>query len=151
MLLATLSEENRALTEAYFMKRPVVTALFLCAVATLSGCPIYNHEDAGCYHSSDCAPGFVCDVRSGDCYQPSSSNSCSRPQDCAVDATCGRAAECIAGDCSFPGTGCVSGYTCDSSSGVWACVPSGSAGSAEAGAAGASSGGSDTAGQGGAP
>ena len=29
------------------MKRPVVTALVLCAVATLSGCPIYDHEVAG--------------------------------------------------------------------------------------------------------
>jgi len=132
------------------MKRPVVTALFLCAVATLSGCPIYDHEDAGCYHSSDCAPGYACDDRSGDCYLPSSNN-CSRPQDCAADETCSRAGECVAGDCTFPGSGCVSGYTCVSSSGVWSCVPSGSAGSAEAGAAGASSGGSNTAGQGGAP
>jgi hypothetical protein len=133
------------------MKRPVVTALILCAVATLSGCPIYDHEDAGCYHSSDCEPGYVCDDRSGDCYLPSSNtNSCSRPQDCAVDETCTSAGQCITGDCSFPGSGCVSGYTCDSSSGIWSCVPSGSIGSA--GAAGASgSNDSAGAGQGGAP
>jgi hypothetical protein len=132
------------------MKRPVVTLLFLCAVASLSGCPIYDHQDAGCYHSSDCAPGYVCDDRSGDCYLPSSSsNGCSRPQDCPVNETCSRAAVCVSGDCSFPDTGCVSGYTCDSSSGIWACVPSGSIGSA--GAAGASPSANDSAGQGGAP
>jgi hypothetical protein len=130
------------------MKRPVVTALFLCAVATLSGCPIYDHEDAGCYHSSDCGSGYVCDSRSGDCYLP---NSCSRPQDCAVDETCTSAGECVSGDCTFPGSGCVSGYTCDSSSGVWSCVPNGSAGAANDGTAGAlGAGGNDSAGQGGA-
>ena len=133
------------------MKRPVGTLLFLCAVATLSGCPIYDHQDAGCYHSSDCTPGYVCDDRSGDCYLPSSSsgNGCSQPQDCAVNETCSKAAQCVAGDCSFSSTGCVSGFTCDSSSGVWSCVPSGSIGSA--GAAGASPSANDSAGQGGAP
>jgi hypothetical protein len=132
------------------MKRPVVTALFLCAVATLSGCPIYDHEDAGCYHSSDCAPGYVCDDRSGDCYLPSSSSSnCSRPDDCGVNETCSRTAQCVAGDCTF--SGCVSGFQCDSSSGIWSCVPSGSVGSGSAGAAGASPSANDSAGQGGAP
>jgi hypothetical protein len=136
------------------MKRPMVTTLILCAVATLSGCPIYDHEDAGCYSSSDCAPDYACDSRSGDCYLPSSNNSCSRPQECAVDETCSSAGECVTGDCTFPGSGCVSGYECDSSSGIWSCVPNGSAGSggsAEAGAAGASPGGNGSAGQGGAP
>ena len=130
------------------MKRPVVTALFLCAVATLSGCPIYDHADAGCYNDSDCAVGYLCDDRSGDCYQPSSSNNgCNRPQDCGVNETCSKAGACVVGDCTF--SGCVSGYECDSSSGIWACVLNGSVGAA--GAAGTASISNDTAGQGGAP
>jgi hypothetical protein len=126
------------------MKRPVGTLLFLCAVATLSACPIYDHQDAGCYHSSDCAPGYVCDRQTGDCFLPSSANTCSTPADCGVNQTCGRTAQCVAGDCTF--SGCVSGYECDSSSGIWACVPGG--GAANGGAAGAAV--SDAGGQGGA-
>jgi len=30
------------------MKRPVVTFVLLCTVAGLAGCPIYDHESAGC-------------------------------------------------------------------------------------------------------
>jgi hypothetical protein len=146
MLLATLDRENRAFTEEGFMKRPVVTALFLCAVATLSGCPIYDHADAGCYNDSDCGLGYQCDSRSGDCYLPSTSN-CSRPQDCGVNETCSKSGACVVGDCTF--SGCVSGYECDSSSGIWACVLNGSVGAA--GAAGAAPIANDTAGQGGAP
>ena len=123
------------------MKRPVVTALFLCAAAALSGCPIYDHEDAGCYRNSDCATGYVCDDGTGECYQPSSptdGSGCSKPSDCDVNETCSKAGECVSGDCTF--SGCVSGYVCDSSSGRWACTSgaSGSAGaSGDGGAAGA--------------
>jgi hypothetical protein len=134
------------------MKRPVVTALFLCAVAALAGCPIYDHEDNGCFHSSDCAQGYSCDRGSGECILSSGDNGCSKPSDCGVNETCSKAAECVSGDCSF--SGCVSGYTCDSSSGTWACVLTssigGGAGAAnEGGAAGAAS--LPMAGAGGAP
>jgi hypothetical protein len=123
------------------MKRPVVTALFLCAAAALSGCPIYDHEEAGCYRDSDCAIGYACDVNSGECFQPTSpsgGNGCSQPTDCGVNETCSKAALCVSGDCSF--SGCVSGYTCDSSSGKWECtsLTGGTPGaSGEGGAAGA--------------
>ncbi len=139
------------------MKRPVVTALFLCAAAALSGCPIYDHEDAGCYQDSDCASGYACDVKTGECYQPSSptnGNGCAQPSDCGVNETCSKAGECVSGDCTF--SGCVSGYQCDSSTGKWACVSStavpgegGAAGAAGAPAAG-TAGDSSVAGQAGA-
>ncbi|MEP7049280.1 MAG: hypothetical protein ABJB12_02960 [Pseudomonadota bacterium] len=131
------------------MKRPVVTALFLCAAAALPGCPIYDHEDAGCYRDGDCASNFVCDVDTGECYQPTApppaDSSCNRPSDCAANETCNKAGQCVSGDCTF--SGCVSGYECDSSSGVWLCLAaadgaagaggmSGAAGAPAVGAAG---------------
>jgi hypothetical protein len=116
------------------MKRPVLTALFLCAVAVLPGCPIYDHEDDGCYRSSDCDTGYSCDQNSGQCYLAGDGNSegsrCQKPADCATNTTCSSAGECVAGDCSF--SGCVNGYVCDSSSGTWSCVSSASLGSAGA-------------------
>ena len=128
----------------------MVTALLLCAVAALSGCPIYD-ESAGCYRNSDCATGYLCDVGPGECYQPTSptDGSCSKPSDCGVNETCSKAGECVSGDCTF--SGCVSGYVCDSSSGKWECT-SGSTGTAgasgdggAAGAAGAPAAGGDSA------
>lgn len=121
-----------------FMKRALVTAVFLGAVAALGGCPIYSHEDDGCYRNSDCAPGYSCDDRTGACYAPGGPDSCVRPSDCGVNQTCNRSGVCVSGDCSFHG--CVAGYTCDSSSGIWECVSSSSgaagAGNGSAGAAG---------------
>ncbi len=117
------------------MKRPVVTALFLCAAAALAGCPIYDHEDAGCYRNSDCASGYVCDDHTGECYQPSvpsnGDNSCGKPSDCGVNETCSKTGQCVSGDCTF--SGCVSGYVCDSSSGTWQCISSAAVGAAGAG------------------
>jgi len=116
------------------MKRPVVTALFLCAAAALPGCPIYDHQDGGCYRNSDCASGYVCDDNTGECYLPGippSDSSCNKPGDCGVNETCSKLRQCVSGDCTF--SGCVSGYSCDSSSGTWECVPSSSAGAAGAG------------------
>jgi hypothetical protein len=119
------------------MKRPVVTALLLCAVATLAGCPIYDHNDDGCRRSSDCGPGYSCNQDTGDCFQPND-NSCSKPSDCGVNQTCTKAGECVAGDCSF--SSCVSGYTCDPSSGTWGCVLTSSIGAAGAGNEGGAAG-----------
>jgi hypothetical protein len=127
------------------MKRPVVTAVFLLAVAGLAGCPIYDHQDAGCFRSSDCARGYLCDQYNGDCVPATDTSYCAQPADCDVTSTCTPAGLCEFGDCSF--RGCVAGYQCDSSSGVWACVPNGTIPDAGSNEAGASAGGS--AGQGG--
>src|SRR5450432_4257436 len=121
MLLATL----------WPMKRPVLTAVFLVAVAGLAGCPIYDHEGDGCDRDSDCGRDYICDQPSGDCILGSNIG-CRAPSDCDMTSTCTPAGVCMTGDCSFY-HGCVAGYRCDSSSGVWACVPG------TAGAAGSSS------------
>ena len=122
------------------MKRALVTTWFLCAAALLGGCPIYNHEDDGCYRDRDCAPGYYCDDRSGDCIAESVATTCSRPSQCTGNQTCNRQGVCVSGDCTF--NGCVAGYLCSSDSGIWSCVPrstsGGSAGAAGEPAAGAS-------------
>ena len=118
------------------MKRVAVTVFFLSAVATLGGCPIYSHDDQGCFRDSDCASGYACDELSGACYLPDESHSCRGPADCGTSKTCGRAGVCVVGDCSF--NGCVAGFECDSSSGLWECVAqtAGAAGSSSAGGSG---------------
>jgi hypothetical protein len=139
MLLASIWLMKRPL------KRPVVTAIFLFAVASLAGCPIYDHESDGCYRDSDCARNYFCDQHTGDCVS-ANNGSCTKPSDCDSTSTCTAAGVCIPGDCTF--SGCVAGYRCDSSTGVWECVGSGAGaagGSGDTGAAGQSS----VAGQGG--
>ena len=120
------------------MKRAVLAAVFLASVATLGGCPIYNHEDDGCYRDSDCGIDYACDRQTGECYLPGNGDSCRRPSDCGVNQTCDVDGRCVAGDCSF--NGCVSGYRCDSSSGIWKCVSTAGGGSAGASSSGGSSG-----------
>jgi len=132
MLLATL----------WRMKRPVITAVFLFAVVGLAGCPVYDHEDAGCYRDSDCARGYICE-QNGDCVAVSDTTTCHQPADCDTTSTCTPAGVCEVGDCTFY-HGCVAGYRCDSSNGLWACVldnggAAGSGGQAAAGAAGETS------------
>jgi hypothetical protein len=122
------------------MKRPVVTAVILFAVAGLAGCPIYDHENDGCYRDSDCAQNYFCDKTTGDC-RSASAYSCTKPSDCDRTSTCTPSGQCMSGDCYF--NGCVAGFFCDSSTGIWQCIANGTG---EAGAAGAS----DAAGQGGA-
>ncbi|HWZ91191.1 MAG TPA: hypothetical protein VNW92_20160 [Polyangiaceae bacterium] len=131
------------------MKRPVVTLVLLCAVVGLAGCPIYDHESAGCYQDSDCALNYVCNQHNGDCV-PVSNVYCTQPSDCDTTATCTPAGQCMPGDCSFY-HGCVAGYRCDSSSGIWGCVPnaSGAAGAGGASSDGALAGQGGMAGQGG--
>lgn len=135
------------------MKRAVLSAVFLAAVAGVGGCPIYSHADDGCWRDRDCENGYLCDDSRGDCYLPSSgSGRCARPSDCGVNETCTSAGRCVSGDCSF--SDCVSGYRCDASTGIWQCISNemssggGSGGASQvAGAAGAES--SDSAGMGG--
>jgi len=137
------------------MKRPLVSAIFLCALTTLVGCPIYDHEDAGCYRSSDCGPGYSCNTDNNVCYldQPGGSNSCTKPSDCAVNSTCGKNGQCASGDCYF--NGCVAGYVCGKADGAWACVVdtggAGGAGGADSIAETAGAGGDAQLSSGGAP
>ncbi len=113
------------------MKRPVVTAMFLFALAGLAGCPIYDHESAGCFRDSDCAQNYFCDSVSGDCRLPTTGFTCNKPSDCDETSTCTASGQCMSGDCSFYNHACVAGFRCDSSSGIWQCVANSSA---EAGA-----------------
>ncbi len=118
------------------MKRPVVTAVILFAIAGLAGCPIYSHDDEGCYQDSDCAQGYVCnDYNGGDCVAAVTMKSCTKPSDCDSTYTCTPAGVCQTGDCTF--SGCIAGYTCDASSGTWGCVPNGSGAAGSSGQAGA--------------
>jgi hypothetical protein len=129
------------------MKRPVVTAVFLFVIAGLAGCPIYDHENAGCYQDRDCGSSFVCNTQTGDCVAIDSAR-CTRPTDCDSTFTCTSEGICRSGDCSF--SSCVAGYRCDSSSGIWQCVANGSGeagSSAQAGEGGASAGQGGAAGQ----
>jgi hypothetical protein len=116
------------------MKRPVVTAVFLFAVAGLAGCPVYDHDSDGCYRDSDCARNYVCNQNNGDCVL-ANDLSCSRPSDCDSTSTCTSAGLCAYGDCTF--NGCVAGYRCDSSTKVWLCVANGSGAAGASGQAGA--------------
>jgi hypothetical protein len=120
------------------MKRAVLSAVFLAAAAGLGGCPIYSHQDDGCWRDKDCQNGYLCDDSTGDCYSPSSgSGRCARPSDCGVNQTCSSAGLCVSGDCSF--SGCVSGYRCDASTRIWQCIssdtPNGGAGGRSSGGA----------------
>ncbi len=135
------------------MKRAAVTVILFGALAALGGCPIYSHEDDGCYRNSDCAPGYRCDDYTGACLASSDpgANFCRAPSDCDQSYTCGKSGRCQPGDCYF--NGCVTGFQCQSSTGTWECAPnsSGAAGSSgtdnatQAGTAGVA----DPAGQGG--
>jgi hypothetical protein len=118
------------------MKRSVVTAFFLCGLAGLAGCPIYDHESDGCFRDSDCAQNYFCDNATGDCRLVTSVG-CTKPSDCGMTSTCTPSGQCASGDCSFYDHSCVAGYRCDSSSGVWQCVASDSGSAGEAGASGA--------------
>jgi hypothetical protein len=132
------------------MKRALVTTWFLCAVAALGGCPLYSHEDEGCYRDRDCAPGYYCEDRTGDCVSESVTPTCSRPSQCAASQTCNPKGLCVSGDCTF--NGCVAGYGCNAESGTWTCVAvssPGSAGAAGEPAAGAGPMDSEVAGAGG--
>ncbi|MET0793891.1 MAG: hypothetical protein ABW061_20395 [Polyangiaceae bacterium] len=138
-----------------FGKRAVFSTLFLGAVAALGGCPIYSHDDDGCWRDRDCASGYLCDDYTGDCYVPNSGNGrCVRPSDCGVNQTCGEIGRCVSGDCSF--SGCVAGYHCDAQTGIWQCVsdangtPNGGSGGGGGTVAGGAAGALETAGDGGA-
>jgi hypothetical protein len=105
------------------MKKSALPAALLLMATGLSGCPIYDDHDSGCYRDSDCASGYQCDRDTGDCYpEDDGGTACRKPSDCGTNETCSRSGTCMTGDCHFSTVGCVRGYTCSSTSGRWECV-----------------------------
>jgi hypothetical protein len=125
------------------MKKWALPALLLSIGIGLSGCPIYDHDDEGCYVDSDCAAGYSCDDHSGACYR-NDNDACRKPSDCGANETCSRSGSCMPGDCHFESIGCIRGFVCSSESGRWECVDD------DAAAAGGGGGG-ESAAEGGAP
>ncbi|HEY6080804.1 MAG TPA: hypothetical protein VIW29_18445 [Polyangiaceae bacterium] len=101
---------------------PVAGAALLLLTAALSGCPLYGDE-SGCQDDSDCFSGETCDSQAGLCRLAEAR--CDEPSDCGTNETCGRSGICLPGDCSFERVGCVEGYECSSSSGIWHCQDGG--------------------------
>ena len=105
------------------MKKSAFLAALLLIATGLSGCPIYDDRDDGCYRDSDCASGYQCDRDTGDCSpEDDDGTACRKPSDCGTNETCSRSGTCRTGDCHFATVGCVRGYTCSSTSGRWECV-----------------------------
>ena len=100
--------------------------ILLLSAFSLVGCPIYDHEEEGCFRREDCAPGYSCDRNTGECVGPGSTDGCTRPSDCGSNETCDKNGDCRLGDCSFADIGCVDGYQCSKASGAWRCVAEGS-------------------------
>jgi hypothetical protein len=113
------------------MKRFALLVSSLAVALIVPGCPIYD-DDEGCVRDSDCPETYSCDTLTRLC-SPSSTLICNVPGDCAPSETCGRDGICHAGDCSWPATGCIAGYHCSSSSGVFRCVAGSSSGNGGAG------------------
>ncbi|AKT36675.1 hypothetical protein [Chondromyces crocatus] len=67
--------------------------------SVLAGCPIWDESSPpiGSCSSQNCPP-------------PPTAGSCSKPQDCGVNETCGDDHQCHIGDCTI--WGCSSGYEC---------------------------------------
>jgi hypothetical protein len=109
------------------MKRPVIATLLLSAALFVPGCPIY--DDEGCQTDSQCAPGYVCQLTTGECVAPyDPTPECDDPSDCRSGQTCDRYGECRSADCSWADVGCVAGYVCTRDQGVWRCLPDGATG-----------------------
>lgn len=127
------------------MKKSAFPAALLLLGVVLSGCPVYESDDVGCFNDVDCAAGYVCDGPTGRCVaEPSTpaAAACRRPSDCGTNETCSRFGTCSTGDCHYASVGCVRGYECSPDSGRWECVALGSSGDGGAGgvtSAGASS------------
>jgi len=104
------------------MKRPILLVGLLFSLGVVvPGCPVYNED--GCNEDAHCAPGYVCELLTGECVEPAPM--CERPSDCSTGATCDREGRCRSVDCSWEDVGCVRGYTCVRDDGVWRCVDSG--------------------------
>lgn len=118
------------------MKKSAFPAALLLLGVLVSGCPVYENSDYGCFDDSDCAAGSYCDGASSSCVlNDNGAATCARPSDCGTNETCSRSGTCTAGDCHFSSVGCVRGYECSSDSGRWECVKPGT-GSGDAGGGG---------------
>ncbi|MFO0662119.1 MAG: hypothetical protein U0165_20145, partial [Polyangiaceae bacterium] len=122
------------------MKRLLGFATVLSSALLLAGCPIYPSD--ACGDDSDCPGGYVCNAYSNTCVQTpgtggssgsagsagsaGSTSVCTAPSDCGVNETCSEGGVCFPGDCLE--WGCVSGYTCDTSTGYAICVGTGGTG-----------------------
>jgi hypothetical protein len=125
------------------MNRGALVGWSLLSGLLVAGCPIFPDDPSGCVNDAQCRPGYACDVDLGVCFRPATGRTCDAPSDCADREICGADGRCHTGSCSI--SGCVTGYECDGSSGVWTCLPIGSAG-----AGGSAGGDNPTAGAGGA-
>jgi hypothetical protein len=135
------------------MKKSALLAVLLLIGVGLSGCPVYDSNDAGCFDDLDCPSGSWCDGDTGTCVVPTGSPSgakCDEPDDCGGNETCARSGTCTSGDCHFESVGCVRGFECSGESGRWECVAEGS-GSSDGGAPSSSNGGAPSSANGGAP
>jgi hypothetical protein len=142
------------------MKKVVVVGATLVLALVLPGCPIYPQESDVCYSDNDCEAGALCDESAGICVVPigptgtggmDSGTFCVAPEDCSVNETCSASGICTIGDCSFPGVGCVAGYSCGVADGVHACIPNGMSGTGGAPGAAGGPGAAGEPGTGGAP
>jgi hypothetical protein len=130
------------------MKKSVLPLALLLLGVTLSGCPVYDSANSGCYRDVDCPYGDLCNSVTGSCYSAPTNTSitCSEPTDCAKNETCSRSGICMVGDCHFASVGCVSGRDCViDDHDRWRCLKTGEGtgtGGAAAGSAGESDAGS---------
>jgi hypothetical protein len=134
------------LPEHIIMKKSALPAALLLLGVFISGCPVYDDDDVGCFSDLDCPYGYVCDGRGDICVAATpidSSIACSRPSDCGTNETCSRSGICSTGDCHFSSVGCVRGYECSSESGRWECVQVGGSGEGGHDAGGAASAGGE--------
>jgi hypothetical protein len=138
MLLATLHATRLLATETT-MKQALLWGLTLSAAFAVTGCPVFPDHNNACMSSSDCAPGYSCDLESGFCQlSPTGGNgTCSAPTDCGINETCGRDSQCHIGSCRIETTGCVDGYSCQISGGVWTCIADGGSSVGSGGTVGA--------------
>ena len=137
-------------------KSALPAALLLFGVGLgVSGCPVYDADDVGCFSDQDCGDGYLCDDRTGSCFADPglASSSCNSPDDCGTNETCGRSGICLTGDCHFSSVGCVNGYACSSANGRWECLAQGPGtnGGAASGGAGSVNGGEPATTNGGQP
>lgn len=114
------------------MKRLFGLVVLGLGVLVLSACPIY--ESRACFDASDCRIGEYCGG-DGTCHvlPDDSKGFCRGPGDCGANQTCGADHLCHPGDCSAPGTGCLTGYECVESAAGPVCRPRSDAGLPDAG------------------
>ncbi|HXK18429.1 MAG TPA: hypothetical protein VNG33_11535 [Polyangiaceae bacterium] len=120
------------------MKKSALPLALLLLGLTLSGCPVYDSADYGCYSDFDCPSGYVCDGNSLACVAVGPPV-CSKPSDCDTNETCSRSGTCEHVSCHFASVGCVRGYECsiDTDTSTWKCIrPATGAGGADSGGGG---------------